>query len=557
MMRFRGLFCRWVGVLAFGAVCSVDAMTAEEAMEALDSEFWSRRRGAVKRLTEGSGKELAPLTSRLVDRLEEGDAEDWDLARILEKAPPNADEAARVKSLLQKAIDEKNSLRLVPLSRAWAALADPNRQAYHRVVLDRMVEAVREEDEEALAGARAELDLSDSRAEEQVLEALPDADAAQRRILLKALGQLAGSPAEGIARLKSLVREHPEWAVELDDAMGSVKEENVPPSIRLAAPVEVEEGRSVTFEVEVSDPDNVEKLLKTRVVEGPDRGELEKVEARRYAFYAPPGTRGTVRVKMEVADTQRDGVGRESFALRVRPDRDPPRVLSASRHVHLDPDRIELIFSEPVEAGSNPSGEWTLSEGRIVSVRPGEEGRTAVIGVEGAPAEGELELMIDRLSDRAATPNVSRNLRVRVEAVTWQAGLRYRYWEGGRGTQQDPGGREPEAEGPAENFLLDVAESRENFALMFEGVLRVEQAGAYTFYLISDDGSLLYLDGEPVVDNGGYHGMETESGTVELEVGMVPLRLHYYQGGGGKGLEVEWSGPGFDRQPVPADVLLH
>lgn len=40
------------------------------------------------------------------------------------------------------------------------------------------------------------------------------------------------------------------------------------------------------------------------------------------------------------------------------------------------------------------------------------------------------------------------------------------------------------------------------------GTLKIQTAGLYTFFLTSDDGSRLELDGVEVVLNGGFHGME-------------------------------------------------
>jgi len=70
----------------------------------------------------------------------------------------------------------------------------------------------------------------------------------------------------------------------------------------------------------------------------------------------------------------------------------------------------------------------------------------------------------------------------------------------------------PTATTHANNVDLNIPIYRENtpdaFALSFEGVLRIKQAGTYTFHLTSDDGSLLMIDGDPVVDNDGLHAAQ-------------------------------------------------
>lgn len=62
---------------------------------------------------------------------------------------------------------------------------------------------------------------------------------------------------------------------------------------------------------------------------------------------------------------------------------------------------------------------------------------------------------------------------------------------------------------------------------------------------------------ELIVDNGGLHGMQERSGTIELEPGMHPFRVTWFQAGGGLGLITHWQGPGFDKQEFPPDVFSH
>ena len=95
----------------------------------------------------------------------------------------------------------------------------------------------------------------------------------------------------------------------------------------------------------------------------------------------------------------------------------------------------------------------------------------------------------------------------------------------------------------------------DNFGFRFSGQISIATAGDYTFYTTSDDGSRLYIDGTVVVDNDGIHGMEEQSGTITLTVGMHTIEVIMFEGGGGEGLEVEYEGPGISQQPIPDDVL--
>ena len=85
----------------------------------------------------------------------------------------------------------------------------------------------------------------------------------------------------------------------------------------------------------------------------------------------------------------------------------------------------------------------------------------------------------------------------------------------------------------------------DNFEANFNGLITIKTTGDYTFSTRSDDGSVLYLDGNdtPVVDNNFYQGMTTRSGTVHLTAGQHAIALGYYEGGGGLGFDTTYSGP--------------
>lgn len=75
-----------------------------------------------------------------------------------------------------------------------------------------------------------------------------------------------------------------------------------------------------------------------------------------------------------------------------------------------------------------------------------------------------------------------------------------------------------------------VSERSEWFAILYTGTFSVERAGVYEFALASDDGSILEIDDQVVVDNDGLHGSVVRRGTVELQPGTHRLRLRYFQG---------------------------
>jgi hypothetical protein len=75
---------------------------------------------------------------------------------------------------------------------------------------------------------------------------------------------------------------------------------------------------------------------------------------------------------------------------------------------------------------------------------------------------------------------------------------------------------------------LSSSRARETI-MRWRGFLRVPSTGSYVFQTRSDDGSLLYLNNELVVDNDGNHGMQNMEGTVhDLAAGFHSISILYY-----------------------------
>ncbi len=102
---------------------------------------------------------------------------------------------------------------------------------------------------------------------------------------------------------------------------------------------------------------------------------------------------------------------------------------------------------------------------------------------------------------------------------------------------------------------FDVSGAGEKVAFAFRGNLEVPADGLWTFATKSDDGSRLFVDGKLLVDNDGLHGMQEQRGEVGLRAGWHALALEWFNAGGESGLEIQWSGPGVARQPIPSERL--
>ncbi len=78
-----------------------------------------------------------------------------------------------------------------------------------------------------------------------------------------------------------------------------------------------------------------------------------------------------------------------------------------------------------------------------------------------------------------------------------------------------------------------------DFAAMFNGFLNVPTAGAYTFGTNSDDGSVLFIDGNLVVNANQEQGPTQINANVTLTAGVHSIVIGFFQDGGGYALSAQ------------------
>jgi hypothetical protein len=108
------------------------------------------------------------------------------------------------------------------------------------------------------------------------------------------------------------------------------------------------------------------------------------------------------------------------------------------------------------------------------------------------------------------------------------------------------------------HFDIAPIQPREDaFGIQFQGYIKVPQEGLYTFYTASNDGSKFYIGDQLVVDNDGSHAVLEREGQIVLKAGYHPIHLLYFESAGSQDLQVSYSGPSIEKQPVPELVLFH
>ena len=88
--------------------------------------------------------------------------------------------------------------------------------------------------------------------------------------------------------------------------------------------------------------------------------------------------------------------------------------------------------------------------------------------------------------------------------------------------------------------------------IVFEGYVEIPADGGWSFSSKVDDGCRVLVSGLPIINSIGESMRDSESVPIQLSKGLHPIRLEFVQWGGDASLELSWTGPGQERQPIPA-----
>ncbi|HVM28505.1 MAG TPA: PA14 domain-containing protein [Mycobacteriales bacterium] len=98
----------------------------------------------------------------------------------------------------------------------------------------------------------------------------------------------------------------------------------------------------------------------------------------------------------------------------------------------------------------------------------------------------------------------------------------------------------------------------DNFSLRATGLIRLDQAGTYTFTLDADDRARLWIDNKLVVDHwpdGAWNGAKSATFHNAVAGALLPIRIEHNDTGGGARLRLSWTPPGQSSATVPASAL--
>ncbi|HYG77064.1 MAG TPA: DUF6797 domain-containing protein [Planctomycetota bacterium] len=221
-----------------------------------------------------------------------------------------------------------------------------------------------------------------------------------------------------------------------------------------------------------------------------------------------------------------------------------------------------------IVGGASATLEWKTVNATSVRIEPGIGKVDASGSMKVSPKQSTGYKLI------AEGPGGPVSARVRVEIVTprepvavakVEPGLRVQYFEAKKPNVM-PDFKKlkpyatsviPEINSPPGEGNVATSGRADEVAAVFTGFIKVPADATYTFYLGSDDGSMMWLGNDKVIESNRQQDFEEGSYTVALKAGLHPVRIEYFENGGGAGIVLSWQSFGTPKQVIPGSALFH
>ncbi len=160
--------------------------------------------------------------------------------------------------------------------------------------------------------------------------------------------------------------------------------------------------------------------------------------------------------------------------------------------------------------------------------------------------------------------SVFDNTKTFIERVTvdeTRGGLTYSYYTGSYDYLPDFEALVPEKTGTLDNIsfydMLQIRDREDGYAIVYSGYFEAPASAEYTFNIVSDDGSKLYINDREVIDNDGVHAQVEKESSVYLERGKHPFRIEYFEKVGGESFSIMVAVNNNELMVIPDDWLSH
>lgn len=135
-------------------------------------------------------------------------------------------------------------------------------------------------------------------------------------------------------------------------------------------------------------------------------------------------------------------------------------------------------------------------------------------------------------------------------------GVSYTYYEGNFNNTDEMLAKGKKAgKGTMDYLTVDKAPLKDYYGYEFNGYINIPEDGYYRFFLDSDDGAKLFLDGELFI-NLDVRSIRVKTGAnIGLAKGFHEIRILYYENYAGENLTLEMASMKMPWQKVPAEML--
>lgn len=163
----------------------------------------------------------------------------------------------------------------------------------------------------------------------------------------------------------------------------------------------------------------------------------------------------------------------------------------------------------------------------------------------------------DKTGEPVRAEIVSESLAPALTLANLQPGLKYSYYTGNWKALPDFSRLKPVKTGIAQRIDLSMIEHSDYFGLVYSGYIKVPEEGVYTFYTVSDDGTILLINGKKIVDNDLIHGTKEAKGQVALAAGYHQFEVHYFDNWYDHSIKVNFATKNLSCREVSSTMLFH
>lgn len=111
------------------------------------------------------------------------------------------------------------------------------------------------------------------------------------------------------------------------------------------------------------------------------------------------------------------------------------------------------------------------------------------------------------------------------------------------------------SQGTMSTIAVDEDPDKDHFGYVFDCWFMALRSGVHQFTVVSDDGAVLEIDGDKILDIDGSHSTQSKLVFVNLEKGLHRLTLNYFEDCEGQMLSVNLASPDGYSGPLPADRM--